>query len=316
MHGERILFVMALPDGGVAHVATWLLQRGRRSLVEVTAVVVPADGPPRVGSCHYPGWALRSWQPDDASVALGFGPSEIVTEPGKALVDLHLSAPGLGFRVRFIGDTDPAVSPLPLCGGPSPTQSVLGVARGLCGVAGVQGAVDGRAAWEAGSRDTDALASAEATGGAESPGPARDDRTTAETVGFSRAWVFDDEIAWAAPTPDPATGGPLDFTGPLRKQLFNAETPRAVSGRLPGRLTLTIADRAWSVDSEPLLDLPLVGALPFSWALDRWWVARHEVPWRWRLGALRRSDGRRIGVCEQWVLPRGTSSPTDKVGPT
>jgi hypothetical protein len=278
MRGERILFVMALPDGGVAHVATWMLRRGRRSLVEVTAAVVPAEGSPRLGACHYPGWALKSWQPDEASVALGFGPSEIITEPGKALVDLHLSARNLGLRVRFIGDTNPAVSESALCGGAEPSQSVLGVAKGLCGVAGVQGEVDGRAAWETASLDTDAL------------GP----------EGFSRAWVFDDEIAWAAPTPDPARGGALDFTGPLRKELFNARLPRSVEGSLPGRLTLKIGDRAWSVESETLLDLPLVGVLPFSSKLDRWWVARHERPWRWRLNALRLPGGRRVGVQEEW----------------
>ena len=304
MQGERILFVMALPDGGVAHVATWLLRRGRRSLVEVTAAVVPAEGAPRLGSCHFPGWALRSWQPDDGIVALGFGPNEIITEPGKALADLHLSARQLGFRVRFIGDTDPAVSALPLCGGPTPYQSVLGVAAGLCGVAGVQSMVEGRAAWETHSLDTDlpdspdnlsdmALATSEAS--AESGPPAS----------FARAWVFDDEIAWAAPTPDPARGGPLDFTGPLRKELFKVDIPRSVSGRVPGRLQLSIGQRTWAVDAEPLLDLPLVGVLPFSWALERWWVARRERPWRWRLGALKRPDGRRVGVYEEWVSGEG-----------
>ncbi len=280
MRGERILFVMALPDGGVAHVATWLLQRGRRSLVEVTAVVVPAEGPVRRAAIHYPGWMLKTWQPTEQSVALGFGPSEIVTEPSKALVDLHLSAPHLGFRVRFIGDTDPASSQSPLCGGETPTSSVLGVARGLCGVSGVQTTVEGRAAWETSSLDTAVL----------------------EPSGFSRAWVFDDEIAWAGPTPDPELGGPLDFGGPLRKQLWNAVTPRSVEGSLPGELTLKVGTRAWTVVSEELFDQPLIGALPFSWRLDRWWLSRTERPWRWRLRALRLPGGRRVGLQEEWSL--------------
>ena len=279
MQGERVLFVMALPDGGVAHVGTWLLQRGRRSMVEVTAAVVPPEGPPRLGSCHYPGWALKSWQPDDESVAMGFGPSEIVTVPGKGLVDLHLSARDLGFRVRFIGDTDAVMSDGALCGGAAPTRSVLGVARGLCGLAGVQSTVDGHAAWETGAFSTDG----------------------ADAAGFSRAWVFDDDIAWAGPAPDPALGGPLDFTGPLRRELFHFEIPRRVSGSLPEGLSLSIGPRAWTVTAAPLLDLPLVGALPFSWALDRWWLTRREPAWRWRLSALKRADGRRVGVHEQWV---------------
>lgn len=280
MRGERILFVMSLPEGGVAHVATWFLRRGRRRVVEASATIIPREGPPRRGTIHYPGWALKAWQPDDETVALGFGPSEIITDPQRNIVDLHLSARGVGFRVRFIGSANRMASAHPLCGGEQPYVAMFGSCQGLCGVQGTQSQVDGRATWETCSLDTDALA----------------------PTGFSRAWAFLDDIAFVTPTPDPGVGGPIDFDGPLRKQLFNAQTPRTVTGRLPGQLQLAIGPHSWRVEAEDLLDLPLVGALPFSGGVERWWLGRRERPWRWRLRALRLPGGPRVGLQEEWFL--------------
>jgi len=283
MRGDRVLFVMSLPDGGVAHVATWFLRRGRRSVVEATATIVPREGAPLHGTVHYPGWALKSWQPDEKTVALGFGPSEIVTEPAINIVDLRLSAKGLGFRVRFVGSADRMASDAPIGGGSTPHVAMFGTAQGLCGVHGQQSPIDGRASWETCTLDTDAL------------GP----------PGFSRAWAFQDEIAFVVPTPEPAVGGPIDFDGPLRKELFNRMVPRTVTGSLPGQLELTIGPRSWQVVTEDLLDLPLIGALPFSGGLERWWLRRRERPWRWRLRALRLPGGPRVGLHEEWSLDDG-----------
>lgn len=304
MKGERILFVLSLPDGGVAHVATWILELGRRRVVEFCAALIPATGPIRVGSMHYPGWMLKSLPVEDPAtgMAMGFGPSEIVADLAKNIVDLRVSAPGLGFRTQFIADADAVDGAVDLSGeqGPGlPYRTQLGAVTGLCGIAGLQGEVAGLGAWETSAIDL-CVAPESSAGQGGAPGE------RSEVGGFSRAWVLLDDVSLAFPIGPPGRGGPFGFGGPERRVMYKPGLETRVSGSAREGLTIEIdngeASRSWCVHAEDMLETPLVGYLPFSWRLERWWWSRRLPKWQLHLRALSLPDGTRVGVQEEWRL--------------
>ncbi len=299
MKGERNLFVLSLPGGGVAHVATWILGIGRRQVVEFCATLIPAEGEARLGSTHYPGWMPKTLPVPDVENGMGmaFGSSEIVADLDRNIVDLRMSAPGLGFRTQFIADSDPITGQVDTSGRGNqalPFRALMGAVTGLCGIGGLQDEVAGLGAWEQCAVDLSEGPKAPPGGGQAPPG------------GFSRAWVLLDDISLAFPLGGSSRGGPFAFGGPERRSLLKPGHETRVSGSLKDGLTVTIshaeAERSWTVLAEDVLDAPLVGYLPFSWKLERWWWTRRLPPWRLRLRALRLPDGPRVGLHEEWSL--------------
>jgi hypothetical protein len=327
LKGERVLFVLALPDGGVAHVATWTLTLGRRRVVEFCATLIPAEGPVHVGAMHYPGWMLKSYSisdtPDDTEAmssssggdasdearhrvlsVMGFGSSEIVADRERNIVTLRVSAPGLGFRSQFIANANAIEADVDVSGGKGqglPYHCFLGTVTGLWGAAGLQGEIAGFGAWETSMVDLRTAPSPN-TDGVHAPGPEPNERA----IGFSRAWVMLDDVSLAFPVGPTSRGGPFSFGGPARKDIFNPDHTTQVSGSLAKGLHVTIANRelsrSWTVLAEEVLDTPLIGYLPFSWSLERRWLSRRLPQWRLRMYALSLPNGRRVGVYEEWSV--------------
>jgi hypothetical protein len=287
MQGERILFVHPLPDGSLIHLALWTLTAGRRRVVELTATLVPVEGAPDLATVHYPGWMLKTHQPDHLTTVLSLGPSELALQPIKNIVNLRIAARGFGFRTQIIARTDRGVSERPLLNGETPMVSMIGDVKGLCGVHGHQAMVEGPAAWESLSFDL---------------GRARR-QTERPSPGFARLWFFGDDGVLAGPGGAWERGGPVVLGGIAQKELMWAKVERRVEGALPGRVDLHVGDRCWSLTSTLAHDGPLIGFLPFSSPMERRLRARALGDWRLRLHRVSSSEHPGAGLCEEWMPP-------------
>jgi hypothetical protein len=290
---HRLTLVAPLVAGGHLLVGIWRVPGRWRSCVEVTAQLLQADGKLLTFGTHYPGWMLNESHPEPELTLLSLGPSDLYLLAPTRLATFRIAVHGFGLAANFTprrhGDQKDAPRAFWEVGR---ARTLFGLCEGDLAVAGVRATLDGPAFLETCTIDLRDVSGAP----------------------FGRTWGFLPGTPGAAPETYFATSRPA----PARELC-----PEGYFWRVP----VDDPDDKLAVDTDPfehpltregtcaeVRTAPLIGALPFSWSLERWWRKRGAPAWQVTLRTLHApvdlpagspwgaAPGAVVGLQEEWSL--------------